>query len=123
MNFKNEKFEFNTTPEDLIHNENKIKELYKEQIQIKRGIPILCYGCKRFERLSEYKYAMLEHYVSPRGCTDGDYWTTSGIEIICPHCGKTDRIFIGYSEDDRKAFYEIVNFFSNVAQKQDNIQV
>lgn len=47
------------------------------------------------------------YYVPPRGCTEGDYWTTGSpptYEIACPACGYRTRYSAGLAPEA----YELV---------------
>jgi hypothetical protein len=59
----------------------------------RRNTLILCHGCGNFRPVCEYTFLRDHWYVSPRGCTDGDYWVEGDVHYAkCP-CGGVTRLY------------------------------
>lgn len=49
-------------------------------------------GCGVPHKIKECEALEVMYYISPRGCTDGDYWDFSELNITCPNTGNRNRI-------------------------------
>ncbi len=52
-----------------------------------------CYNCEKRTPINNITATQEHWYVSPHGCTGGDYWKDSDeYWVICPKCSETSRI-------------------------------
>ena len=124
MKIKNDVFEIDTNPEELQLARLDLIEVQEKVREIESEININCHKCKRFETISKYSFAFLEHYIPPSGCMGGDYWVTSGIELVCPHCGATYRFYkSSYNEKDENIFKHLQFLLAKHATELDKKQV
>lgn len=69
--------------------------------------------CGELFKVKDADFIQTYDYVSPYGCTDGDYWSISEGIFVCPHCGRENRMF------DTPAATEFRRFAkSNTERKQ-----
>ena len=50
-------------------------------------------GCGSAFPVKDLTYIQTHHYVSPHGCSGGDYWNESEGQFICPECGHRNRLY------------------------------
>jgi hypothetical protein len=63
-------------------------EVYKHNLVPKKIVgSIKCLSCGKVHKATNIELLDLEHYVPPRGCTDGDYWEHEEYFILCEGCG------------------------------------
>jgi len=63
-------------------------EVYKHNLVPKEIVgSIKCSECGTVHKTNNIDLLELEHYVPPRGCTDGDYWEHEEFFILCKGCG------------------------------------
>jgi hypothetical protein len=54
-----------------------------------------CVHCKQVSELGSWSFVQDYYYISPSGCTDGDYWLPNRTDlcyIACPNCNKTNSV-------------------------------
>lgn len=54
---------------------------------------IACDRCGRRTRVSRLVYLQTHWYVTPHGCTGGDYWRPGEGQFDCPKCGARNRLY------------------------------
>lgn len=50
-------------------------------------------GCGQLHTIGELEYIQTHYYVSPHGCTGGDYWLPGEGNWVCPTCGHRNRLY------------------------------
>ncbi len=53
---------------------------------------IQCYSCNNHHEIGELAAIQTHWYVSPHGCTGGDYWLEGELQFICPETGIVNRL-------------------------------
>lgn len=51
-------------------------------------------GCGALHPIGELTYIQTHWYVSPHGCTGGDYWNEGEGAFVCPSCGHRNRLYV-----------------------------
>lgn len=71
---------------------HKLKSQKAAQLSRKR---VPCYECSKQLTIGKLVYYIEEFYISPTGCTGGDYYTSDDSEhfYVCPHCSVRSRLF------------------------------
>jgi len=73
--------------------------LNQEVDDLRRRKIIKCLHCKKGTQLSKAVVIRDHHYISPRGCSEGDYWMDSKeFRFVCFKCGELSRAYIGSME-------------------------
>lgn len=65
-------------------------------------------GCGELHPISTLEYIQTHWYVSPHGCTGGDYWKESEGQWICPSCGHRNRLYASPEIEDLKSSFASV---------------
>lgn len=74
----------------------EITALEVEKIAIKKRKLVTCAKCKKRTTVGKLIIFNEEWYVSPYGCTGGDYWNTSKrYEFFCPKCEALNDFKLG----------------------------
>ena len=73
-------------------------------------------GCGATHSISTLDYIQTYYYVSPYGCSGGDYYKPSEGQFICPTCGRRNRLY------DRPEIEELKHAFRSIVhgEKEDN---
>ncbi len=71
-------------------------------------------GCGRILAPGQVTYIMTHFYISPYGCTDGDYWKEGEGAFICPKCGARNRLY------DRPEFNQKPHLFKDVVEEHEH---
>lgn len=50
-------------------------------------------GCSQLSRVGDLTYIQTHWYVSPHGCSGGDYWKQGEGRWACPECGHENRLY------------------------------
>lgn len=50
-------------------------------------------GCGEMIQVGTAEYIQTLWYVSPSGCSEGDYWVPGEGRAVCPHCGHEVRLY------------------------------
>ena len=69
--------------------------------------------CLRGYEVRELEYIQTNWYVTPSGCTDGDYWKEGEGQWKCPVCGTVTRL---YNKPDITA---LKRYFKRVVETHD----
>jgi transcription initiation factor IIE alpha subunit len=59
-------------------------------------------------------YIQTHFYVSPWGCTGGDFWKQGEGQFDCPKCGYKNRLY------DRKEFQELKHYFKDIIDEHEH---
>lgn len=59
-------------------------------------------GCGHRTKLKDITYIATNYYISPYGCTGGDYWNEGEGNWICPNCNHRNRLI----DEDTKLLCE-----------------
>lgn len=96
-------------------------ELMKAQHKESGNIKVTCLdnhlygkGCNKKIKIKELTYIQKHFYVSPYGCSGGDYWKEGEGFFICPHCGHLNRLY------DRPDFQALRFSFKNIQDEYPN---
>ena len=54
---------------------------------------VLGQGCGRMTQVRKLIYIQTHWYVSPHGCTEGDYWKEGEGQFDCPKCGNRNQLY------------------------------
>ncbi len=85
--------------EKIASAEAKLKRVQEELLHLKKRQTITCNSCKAKPKLDSIILQVIQYYVSPHGCTGGDYWTEGDspeFNVTC-ECGAKTR----YHDYDR----------------------
>lgn len=83
--------------------DKQIKTLEDERNKKRRSVFWPCPNCGKKTRINKLGILTEQFYVSPSGCTDGDYWLEGDKPIhyiICPKCDKEVRLY----QEDTEAY-------------------
>ena len=61
-----------------------------------KKLRLTCVHCKEIGELGTWSFVQDHYYISPSGCTEGDYWNTSRTNlcfVACPACNKMNYIY------------------------------
>ncbi|MEW6121280.1 MAG: hypothetical protein AB1698_01605 [Pseudomonadota bacterium] len=50
-------------------------------------------GCGKLSEVRGLTYTQSHRYISPYGCTGGDYWVPKEGSWLCPECGHRNRLY------------------------------
>jgi DNA-directed RNA polymerase subunit M/transcription elongation factor TFIIS len=80
----------------------------REQLELEKTKTLVkCVACKRHTQVRLLTYLQTHWYVSPSGCTGGDYWNSGEGQFVCPKCDYTNRLYTDtireYDSEDYKA--------------------
>jgi hypothetical protein len=77
----------------------RLKELEIEKSQLLRSLEeergrkrFLCGCCQKLHAIKDCHVIQTHWYTSPRGCTEGDYWSPGELQVICPTTDHKNRI-------------------------------
>lgn len=70
-------------------------------------------GCGGEHEIGSLVYIQTHHYVSPHGCTGGDYWLQDEGQWRCPSCGHLNRLY------DSPDVQELKSHFKSVENRHD----
>ena len=70
----------------------KQARLSAELRQLRASKRFECACCKTEHTISECVAIQTHYYISPRGCSEGDYWLPSEMQIICPITDAKNRV-------------------------------
>jgi hypothetical protein len=75
-----------------------------------------CYGagCGKTSMIKDLVYIQTHWYVTPYGCTGGDYWRSGEGQFDCPKCGHRNRLY------DRKAIEKLSFLFAEIVDSHDD---
>lgn len=91
----------------------KIVDAHRDAIEEqKRGTLIECQKCEAKHPVSSLVYIQTHYYVSPHGCTGGDYWRQSEGQYHCP-CGHLNRLLY------MKEAAQLKRYFASVEDRYD----
>jgi len=65
-------------------------------------------GCNKWFPINTLEYIQTHWYVSPSGCTDGDYWKRGEGQWKCPSCGKINRLYCTPEVTNMRASFRCV---------------
>ena len=78
----------------------KLEELKIKKDNLFRETEVCCdsyaipkYCCGQTSKIKDLTYIQTHWYVSPSGCTGGDYWNEGEGQFKCPHCDQTNRLY------------------------------
>ena len=87
-----------------INIEQKIAKLNKALAEAKkiqdqnRGKKTIRCDCGKMHRIKDCEVIQTHWYVSPSGCTDGDYWNEGELEFVCPETKECNRLLFEVQE-------------------------
>lgn len=84
-------------------------EAFEEQ---NRNTLVQCQICKKLHQISSLVYIQTYWYVSPHGCTGGDYWRQGEGRFKCD-CGHLNRLY------ESKDVEELKQFFSRIEEMRE----
>jgi transcription initiation factor IIE alpha subunit len=68
-------------------------------------------GCGKRFQIRNLTYIQTHFYISPWGCTGGDFWKEGEGQFDCPKCGYKNRLY------DRKEFQELKQYFKDIVDE------
>lgn len=80
-----------TVEEQLKFHQRKIDQLIEQQKKVRARKTFLCV-CGHIHRIKDCVVIQTHWYVSPSGCTGGDYWNEGELQIVCPNTGQRNRV-------------------------------
>lgn len=89
--------------------EEKAKALSRKKVKCTSTSDFQGPGCGKSFAIGSLTYIQSHFYVSPHGCTGGDYWSQGEGGFKCPKCGFRNR----FHEYDRKEIQELKPHFKN----------
>lgn len=90
--------------EDLSQEESGILKKIAERNKKKS---IDCEGCSKSHQIQDLTLIQTHLYVSPRGCTEGDYWNEGEMQFICPETEIINRMLFNNHDvhwEERKKY-------------------
>ena len=92
----------------------EIQELNKQLKSAKKSRRWKCPHCAKATSVGKLPLEVVKFYVSPHGCTGGDYWTEGedpDFHITCPKCEREVREY--YCRSGGEARYALVKKYRN----------
>lgn len=86
----------------------ELNELCSQEKTLLERKKIRCPRCKTYHTISKTELYQEHYYVSPHGCTGGDYWNTDEIGFLCTKC---DNFITDYHNPKIK---ELKHLFKNI---------
>lgn len=78
---------------DEIAELEKAKEkLLLKYEKLKANKTFKCNSCGKLHKVKDCEIVQTYWYTPPRGCTEGDYWNTGEVQIICPETKVRNRM-------------------------------
>jgi hypothetical protein len=68
-------------------------------LSLRKQIP--CAACKHRCLISNITLYQTHWYVSPSGCSGGDYWKEGECQFVCHHCDTANRLLFKQKWDDK----------------------
>ena len=96
--------------------EEKAKALSRKKVKCTSTSTFQGPGCGKSFQIGSLTYIQSHFYVSPHGCTGGDYWSAGDGGFKCPKCGFRNR----FHEYDRKEFKELDRYFKDIEDEHKN---
>lgn len=92
-----------TVNEQVAEIEAQIAALKDKIAEVQRSRLLVCHHCRGQSVISTLTYIQTFYYVSPRGCSGGDYYMPSEGRYTCPRCGELNRLqkFQGHEGVDK----------------------
>lgn len=93
---------------DRISEINKeVEELNIKLSKIRSNKSFRC-GCGKMHKIKDCSVIQAHEYVSPHGCSGGDYWREIEIQVICPETDNKNRfLFNNHDVDwDKRGYYD-----------------
>lgn len=90
--------------DEIIYVETEIKKLVEKLVDLKKQQVIVCQKCQASTKIGDMVLKVVEYYVEPHGCTEGDYWTEGNkpeFRTEC-ECGDIARHYDYNTSDWRK---------------------
>ena len=75
----------------------KAEEYKKKVATTARALQVRCAKCEEFSPLFTWTFIQGRYYVEPTGCTGGDYWLNSEMNVChlrCPACGYYNYLYL-----------------------------
>jgi hypothetical protein len=78
--------------------ENRIKilqeqlEVEKQNLKEERANKEFVCGCGKYHKIKDCVVIQTHWYTAPSGCSDGDYWNSGELQIVCPDTDFKNRI-------------------------------
>lgn len=72
---------------------NKERAKLSNQLTSQRSNKQFRCGCGKMHRIKNCTLIQTHWYVSPLGCTEGDYWKTGEMQVVCPDTDNKNRLF------------------------------
>ena len=79
---------------DIANAEQALSKLCDQRDQLLKQTEVSCSSCGTKHEIQNVVYLRTHFYVSPHGCTEGDYWSTHTDEFQykCPSCDAHWRV-------------------------------
>lgn len=65
-------------------------------------------GCGALHAIKDLTYIQTHWYVSPHGCTGGDYWNEGEGAFVCPSCNHRNRLYASPAVEALKPYFKTV---------------
>ena len=79
--------------EEVQQRKTKILEKIDEKNSRKK-IKCAVKSCGKLHSIKNLTLIQTHHYVSPHGCTEGDYWNAGEMQFVCPDTKVINRIML-----------------------------
>lgn len=83
----------------------QIEELDEQRAQLLKDLDaqrsrkrFVCACCKHSHAIRDCDAIQTHWYTHPSGCSDGDFWSTGEVQIICPKTNHKNRVMFGQSK-------------------------
>lgn len=76
-------------------------------------------GCGKKTSIKNLVYIRTHWYVSPYGCTGGDYWNEGEGQFVCPKCNHRNRLTDAWGEKGREKLSKLQWQFKSITDSYD----
>jgi len=99
--------------DEIASNTDKLLALTPFTCQNPNGVPSRG-GCGKTFPVNELAGIQTHWYVTPSGCSDGDYWMPDELHAICPYCSTRHRLI-----ETHKDIVEYKQFFKSLTTEHE----
>ena len=101
----------------ILKYQQQIEELHEKIATIRKNRTIRCASCKQDHAIKDLVAIQTHWYVSPTGCTGGDYWQEGELQFICPETNVINRLLFQQKSEAENKFRSIYkSLFKEVIQ-------
>lgn len=75
---------------------------------------LTCSHCERRTRVGDLVYIQTYYYVTPWGCTGGDYWAPGEGQYECPKCRRRNRSW------NRPEIIKLQRYFKKIVKEHEH---